>query len=193
MLKTQRAFSLVELVVGMAIFGILLALAAPSYSAWIRNAKIRTAAESLQYGLQLAKAEAVKRNTAVRLQLTDTTEDGCTVNVNGPNWYVSLDDVSNECEKAASDTVAPRIIQFRNAAEGGGDTIILTAGQASFVFNGMGRLTSTAAAIDVSNGVASFACIVDGGNVRCLRVAVSSGGQIRMCDPSLPSTDAQAC
>ncbi len=40
------------------------------------------------------------------------------------------------------------------------------------------------------NGVG--ACVTTG-PVRCLRVVVRTGGQIRMCDPALPNTDSQSC
>lgn len=192
MLKPLRGFSLVELIVGMAIFGILLALAAPSFAAWIRNAKIRTTAESVQNGLQLARAEAVKRNTTVRFQLINLTDDSCALDTAGPHWVVSMDVATSKCGTAASDTVDPRIIQLRNGAEGSDNTTTLLAGQSSFVFNGMGRLTSAPADIDISNSTAGVSCL-PGGNVRCLRVRVSAGGQIRMCDPALPTTDAQGC
>lgn len=191
-MKPLRGLSLIELIVGMAIFGILLALAAPSFSAWIRNAKIRTTAESVQNGLQLARAEAVKRNTTVRLQLMDLTDNSCALNTAGPHWVVSMDNAAGKCGTAASDTLDPRIIQLRNGAEGSDSKTTLLAGQSSFVFNGMGRLTSAPAVIDISNSTTGVSCL-PGGNVRCLRVVVSAGGQIRMCDPALPTTDAQGC
>jgi type IV fimbrial biogenesis protein FimT len=41
------------------------------------------------------------------------------------------------------------------------------------------------------------ACLSAGGNVRCLNIVVSPGGQMRMCDPSRTSTannnDPMAC
>ena len=66
-----------ELLIGIAIIGILLALAAPNFAVWIQNSKIRTAAESIQNGLQLARAEAVRRNAQVRFQLTTTLDNDC--------------------------------------------------------------------------------------------------------------------
>ena len=202
MLKASRGFSLVELLVGMAIFGVLMALALPSYSGWIRNAKIRTTAESVQNGLQLAKAEAVRRNTVARFQLIDLVDNSCDLNSAGPHWVVSLDSVVGKCGSAASDTTDPRIVQLRGSAEGSDNNTVLAAAlagggaaQSALVFNGMGRLTPTPSGsinIDVSNPAAG-ACLADNGKVRCLRVVITVGGQIRMCDPALPSGDTQAC
>ena len=64
-------FSLIELVIAIAIAGILLSLGLPALSAYSNNIKLRAAAESLMSGLQLARAEAVRLNTRVELILTN--------------------------------------------------------------------------------------------------------------------------
>jgi type IV fimbrial biogenesis protein FimT len=194
-LKTLHGFSLIELIVGMAIFGLLLALAMPSFSGWIRNAKIRTTAESIQNGLQLARAEAVRRNTTARFQLVDSVDNTCALSTSGPSWVVSLDNPAGSCNSAASNTVAPRIVQLRNGSEGSDGNTTIAAGQSAFVFNGAGRLTpvpATNIAINITNPTAG-SCLPAANGVRCLRLVVSLGGQIRMCDPALPAGDAQAC
>ncbi len=189
-MKALRGFSLIELIIGMLILGVLLSLAMPAFSNWLRNARVRTAAESVQNGLQLARAEAVRRNTAVRFSLVSTTGSDCALDVAGPNWVISLDDPAGKCDQPASDTDPPRIIQSRSGAEGSAATT-LVAGQSSFAFNSLGRLTTPAANVDFKS--ATGTCLPAPGSVRCLRVVVSTGGQIRMCDPALPAGDAQAC
>lgn len=191
-MKTLRGVSLIELMVGIAIFSILAALAAPSFATWILNAKIRTTAESVQTGLQLARAEAVRRNTVVRFQLTDQTNDFCDLSINGPHWVVSMDDAKSKCGTPASDTADPRIIQVRNGAEGSDNRTAVAAGQSSFAFNGMGRPTAVPTAINISNSTAGLNCL-PAGTVRCLRIVVTGSGQIRMCDPALPAADTQGC
>ena len=190
-MKIPRGFSLVELMLGIAIFSILAALAAPSFATWILNAKIRTTAESIQTGLQVARAEAVRRNTGVHFQLMSTTDDSCNLSTSGPHWVVSVDNAESKCGTQASDTATPRIIQVRNGAEGSDSRTAVLAGQSSLVFNGMGRPTPAAAAIKISNSTAGL-CLPEG-KVRCLRIVVTGAGQIRMCDPALPATDTQGC
>lgn len=193
-MKSMLGFSLIELIVGMLILGVLMSIGIPAFSDWLRNARVRTAAESVLNGLQLARAEAVRRNTTVGLGLMTTLDDSCALDNAGPNWVVSLDDPAGQCATPPSDTVAPRIIQTRSGTEGSAATTV-AAGQPAFVFNSLGRLTPLPGgdiAIDIASSTGGT-CMASGGKVRCLRIVVSIGGQIRMCDPALPAGDAQAC
>jgi len=154
-LNTQRGFSLIELLVGIVILGVLMAMAVPRFSDWLRNARIRTSAEAIQNGLQLARAEAVRRNATARFQLVNTIDNSCALDTAGPHWVVSMDNPTGQCASAPSDTAAPRIIQVRNRAEGSVQTQV-AAGQSALVFNGLGRLTPVPAgnvAIDVSSTI----------------------------------------
>ena len=203
-----RGFSLIELLIAMAIAGILLGLGAPSYQAWITNAHIRTTAEAIQNGLQLARGEAVRRNTQISFQLMSGVDDTCILSApNTPissDWVVSFDPPASACAAAplneafrvtdAANNPPPRIIQVRSAAEGSRN-VVVSAGQTLFTFNGLGRLVANPGGnpvpIDVSNPLAG-ACVGAAGQVRCLRVTVSPGGQIRLCDPAYPTTGALA-
>ena len=67
--RRQTGLSLVELALGLAIMSIVVAMATPSYIAWIANSRVRNVAEGLLGGLQLARAEAVSRNAQVQLSV----------------------------------------------------------------------------------------------------------------------------
>jgi type IV fimbrial biogenesis protein FimT len=193
--------SLIELMVGIAIVAILFSLAAPSFSSWIQNTQIRTAAEAIQSGLTLARGEAVRRNANIRFQLTDTLDNSCALSTGGTNWVVSRDDPTGACASALPDPSdtnppTPAIIQLRAGAEGSKNALV-AAGQAAFVFNGLGRLNPVPAGnvnIDITNPIGG-GCVTDTppGQMRCLRIVVSPGGQVRMCDPNFASTDPQGC
>ena len=186
---SQRGFSLVELLIAVGIVGILLGLAFPGYQKWIQNTQIRTAAESIQNGLQLARAEAVKRNVNIEFVLTAALPLAANVttaaaNAAGPNWIVRV-------FPPADPVPALNFIQGRPATEGSSNSVISVAvgASASVVFTSLGRIAAPpvpgiAAAqpdpirIDVTN---SALAVVDR---RPLRVLITSAGQIRMCDPS---------
>ena len=58
-------FTLMELMITVAVAAILLGLAAPSFTDTIRNNRLTTAANDLLHSTQLARSEAVKRQTPV--------------------------------------------------------------------------------------------------------------------------------
>jgi type IV fimbrial biogenesis protein FimT len=197
MLKKNRddhGFTLVELLVGMGMLAVLMSLAMPNFTSWVRNSKLRTAAESIQNGLQLTRAEAVRRNRIVRFQLVSSA---CEPDPAGTSWLISLDEAGGNCEIDPAGEAAPRAIQFRDGSEGsasdGKMKILSEGGISSYAFNGEGRLVGPPSSINITSNVEGLACKAAGGSMRCLRVTVSAGGQVRMCDPALPSSDPQAC
>ena len=195
MLMRQHGVTLIEMMVGLVIIALLAMLAAPSVANWIRDMKIRTTAESISSGLQLARTEALRRNALLRFQLVDTLGSDCVLNTAGPHWIVSRDDVAGKCDGAPSETEGARTVQVHNGnTEGGGQTLISST-ETSFTFNGLGQLTSTSGSIDVTDPDGSDSCVSTSGSgkTRCLRINIAPGGGIRMCDPALSSTDTQGC
>ena len=202
--RSERGFTLVEVMIALGILGILIMMGLPSLVTWIQNTQIRTAAEGMHAGLMLARAEALRRNTVVRFQVVDTLTSGCGLSAGGTNWVVSLADTTGACDVDPSDTVAPLIIQKRSGSEGSSQAQILTTGGQSLQFNGLGRVLPAGGLaavppaitrIDITNP-SGGACKTSTGNepMRCLRITVSTGGQIRMCDPAVTdNTDPRFC
>jgi len=86
-------FTLVELMVTVAIIAILASLAAPSFSDFIRNQRIKNASFDLVSDLTYARSEAVKRNGSVTISAAGggwnegwsiTIEDGTSIRVHSP-------------------------------------------------------------------------------------------------------------
>ncbi|MDH2919238.1 MAG: GspH/FimT family pseudopilin [Sideroxydans sp.] len=166
-------FSLVEAMIAISIAGILMAAGIPSFQAWMKNTQVRTAAESVLNGLQLARAEAASRNAQVSFTLAANT------------WAV-------EVLADAPSNIAYKKVQS-NALN---SQIIATA--KTLTFDGMGKVTPAANAtviIDVQNpagGACSTANSTSG--VRCMQIQVKAGGAVRMCDPALSlATNPQGC
>ncbi len=173
----SSGFTLVELMVTVALLGILASLGVPNFQTWIQNTKIRTAAESIQSGIQKARAEAVKRNVPVRF----------TLNGGNSSWTVS-------CVTASLCTdLAGGIVEARPASDGSSADIILAtipATSYSVDFNNLGG-TNSAPVPFTQIDVNSNSPKAD----RPLRVTLGVGGNTRLCDPypGLSSSDPRKC
>ena len=198
MLKTtsQRGFTLVEMLVGISVLALLLALGAPSFATYMQNRQIRAMSDSILSGMQLARAEAVRRNSPVRFELTTTLDASCALSTSGGNWVVSMDGAAGSCNSTnmadAASPVAPRMIQSRPSSEGTPNAAV-AADVSGLAFNGLGRVTTglpsgqTVFNVNVSNPTGG-ACKTSSGPMRCLRIVVTPMGQVRMCDPSTSGT-----
>jgi type IV fimbrial biogenesis protein FimT len=196
--RGQRGFNLIEVIVTMSVLAMVIGVMVPSAADWIHNTHVRSLAESLQNGLQKARAEALRRNTVVTFWLVAPSAaaplDGtCAVSASSASWVISMDDPSGKCDVGPSQTAAPRIIEKFAAGSGAsGVTVAGLAGDATTAasavsFNGYGQAVKTGsplARIDISHSQ---------GGARRLAVKITSGGGVRMCDRDVGSTDPRSC
>lgn len=185
MLKPNRGygFTLIEVMITLAIVGIVLMLGLPGIMEWMQNSQIRTTAESLQNGLQTARTEAVRRNTHVEFVLDNPGNTG------GTGWTVR--------------SVNPDAV-IQSIPDGvGSRNVVLTSspgGATTVTFNGFGRVPTAPAVTTNADGSAFLTQIdVDNPSIgatasRDLRVVISGGGEIKMCDPNVSDTlDPRKC
>ena len=66
--KGKSGFSLIELIVVMAIAGILVMIAVPDFMGWTPRASLKTAARDIVSNLQLARIEAIRGRTTWAVQ-----------------------------------------------------------------------------------------------------------------------------
>ncbi|MFC3033657.1 GspH/FimT family pseudopilin [Pseudoalteromonas fenneropenaei] len=67
----QRGFTLMELMIGVAIVAILAVIAMPSFVQQIKQDRIVTQANQVQALYRFARSEAVKRDTSLQLKVVD--------------------------------------------------------------------------------------------------------------------------
>ena len=121
----NQGFSLLELMIVLAVMGVLSVLAIPSFVDWIQNGKSRTVAESIQNGLRYAQGEAARLS---RLTTFTPTSRGWTV-----------DYIANTVDPSADTT--PHPLQRSPAGSLQGTVISPGAGTPAVLeFDGLGRV-----------------------------------------------------
>lgn len=200
MTRGNGGFSLIELMVTIAVLAIMLLLGMPTLTSYLQNQKLRGTVENFLSGIQLAHSEAVKQNLDVDFVFTNDDPVGAdkvtaAATVNGRNWQVRTATVGN-----------PQYIEGKLGAEGAGVSSTGTSpitvssnGLASIRFNGLGQMKgqTTPVLIQFANPNGGD-CASAGGPMRCLNILVSPGGQIKLCDPALSAAqiaarDSRAC
>lgn len=140
----QKGFTLVELMITLAVAFLIMAVAVPSFKNMILSQRIKTASFDVNAALTLTRSEAVKRNAEVTMEATGGEwEDG---------WSIS---------SAAGDE-----IRVQEAYKG--VLIEDSAGLGAVSFNGNGRLSSAVTSFTVSTVEE-----VEGVTSRCILIALS--------------------
>ena len=67
---TQRGFSLIEVMVAVAVIGVFLGIGIPAIGDWVQNRQVNVLAESIASAMRLAQTEAVQRNVPIDMVLT---------------------------------------------------------------------------------------------------------------------------
>lgn len=103
MIRKEQAFTMIELMIVIAIMAVLLTIAAPSLQTMIRNNRITGQANELVVGLILGRSEAVKRGVPVTLC---PSADGASCVADGQweqGWLVFSDIAGNGVVELGTD------------------------------------------------------------------------------------------
>lgn len=180
-----------ELLTVVSILGILLAVAMPNMSIWMSNQRVRTEAQTLLAGMQLARSEAILNNTRVLFRLEGTAggwvvrraTTGCTFTPPNPDDRL----VQRHPASAASSPIT-----VDSFADAGAETA--AAGATDFVF-GPGGMQSCAGQFGINQFRALGVSTTGATDLR--RIVTSGAGRALLCDPDpserLSTADPRRC
>jgi type IV fimbrial biogenesis protein FimT len=96
---TQRGFTLLELIIAIAIAAILITLAVPSFTTFLNSNRVTSQANELLASLQVARMEAIRRNARVIVCASNNAETSPTPTCSAGNtwsgWVVFSDTNAN--------------------------------------------------------------------------------------------------
>ncbi|MDR2710913.1 MAG: prepilin-type N-terminal cleavage/methylation domain-containing protein [Burkholderiales bacterium] len=187
--KNIRGFSLIELMIVVALITLFLVAAVPSIRLYLESTKVRNVAESIERGLQRTKFYAVKNNVPVEFVLNTAAQ----------SWTIwQLDTTATP----AKQTLLLETFVWGDGTRGHGWTAVsagvipataLDDGQARVTFGkGSGwllRKNLSAATVPPKNITVTSA--MEG--TRRLQVDVLMTGGVRVCDRDLPEDDYKSC
>ncbi len=191
--RSPGGFTLIELMVTLAVLAALLLAVTPMVRDWMLDIEIRNAAESISSGLSRARALAVQRNEPVMFSLVSnvaqpgTLDDSCALSASSASWVVSLDSPAGQCGQPLGTTTGTRLVERHARGDGSAGVQVevrdancrSAATHAQVVFNGFGRAQADPAPIR---------CIVishpGSSTTRTLHVVLNTGGAVRTCDPA---------
>lgn len=174
----ERGFTMVELLVALAIMAILVAAAAPSFSAFIDRAKVRSAADELVSMVADARGSAVMAGRNVSMAVDGDSDAWC-IGANEAGMPAAGEPMtgSSECDCVASPaacTVVGRQAVI-DAVEHDDVTVLAVGGEIE-IDGKMGHL--------VALGTTTLATFVSPDPDYQLAVVVAPLGQARACVPA---------
>lgn len=162
----DRGFTLVELMVTLAVMAILMGIAAPAFVDFVRAVRASSTVSALNGALSLARSEAVKRNVRACVYSADWSA----------GWSVRIDSNSNS---SCSDNTDVEIRAFSGISAT--STLTVTQGGASVTevaYLGSGRRAS---ANDVTLAFRSVSGACTANRDRDLTVSNTGRTQVQAC------------
>lgn len=202
----RRGFTLVELMIALAIFGFLIMLAGPQLATFLASSQVRNAGEAIVNGVQKTQTTAIGGNTQTRFVLTPTTDTG--------GWLILTTDPADNSEPAANPAtpcaapLGPASINpvqlFCNADARDAKITPTPADATEITFDGFGRIqcnadgTANLQWVDITHSKnpsarALRACITNQQVAACPGSAPLASSQIKLCDPAAGAGEPQAC
>lgn len=162
MMNNNKGFSLIELMVVIAIVGIITSMAVPAFSKMMERNRLKTAVQSLQDDLQFARVQAIKKSQDVIINRTQTSSAA-------GDWCYGLS--ASACVCTVTDTTDANYCEIKRVSGTGFSTVSMfsASGNSTFDFR-RGTIGANGVTFNTTNYAA--------------RVVFSDTGRARICAPT---------
>lgn len=150
-MRHLNGFTLIELMIGIAIAAMLLGVGAPYLGDYVANARLREAGNAVYAETLRAQSEAIRRNTTVRVALTGSSMSLRDLSTGGAGTEIRA-------------TALPSPVQVATAV--------------NLDIGSDGRPTPFGTSLSANLTATSATCSAD---LRCPGLRVDSGGAVRLC------------
>lgn len=161
----KYGFTLIELMISLAIFALLLSLAAPSYSLWMASLRVNNVTQNINLAISQARSEAMRTNSLVEITINPNTA-----------WQIKVIDTNS-------------IINKKIEEESGNTTEMTFTPNSSrkLTFNGLGVITNN---IDESVRVREILVksTIENEALRAKKIIINKASSV-ICDPDQTSSD----
>lgn len=181
----SAGFTLIELMVAIAVAAVLLAVAVPGFTAFQRNSELAVAVNGTVASLNAARSEAMKRGRRAYMVPQDGARwaSGWVVFVDGGDApdqrYDATDDITVQTQAALPGYFS--VVGSQTANESPPYVMFDPSGYPLQKSGGFGSLSIVIARNDLGTGSASLA--------QTRRIIISPTGRIRTCRPASANDD----
>jgi type IV fimbrial biogenesis protein FimT len=153
-MQKQRGFTLVELMVVVAIAAVLIAMAVPSFTGLIKSNQVSSAVNTFMSDVRFARSEAIKRGGSVvmcRSNTPDTSPPKCHTGSGTNGWisgWIIFQSLNSSTDWVAGDTllrIQPAITSVNSMVE--------KNDRSTLSFTATGRLQSVGSVMQIQVGV----------------------------------------
>jgi len=110
----NKGFSLLELMVGIAVLAVMVGVAIPSYLTMIQNNRLTSQLNSMLGGLQYARSEAIKLHETVGVCKKNAASTACDNSVGWEDGWLVWGDVDSDGVVDAGETILRVVDGFDN-------------------------------------------------------------------------------
>lgn len=169
----QQGFTLIELVITVAIVGILAGIVAPNLSSFIQNSRLTSQLNTLLASVHMARAEASTRRSIVTM-CASTNGTNCNTSEWENGWIVFTD--NNNSGNAVMDG-ADELIRYQEPLEGNS-----TVRELGFSFSSAGKIIFNVNGflLDSTPDSGTLTLCDDGGVSEAKAIIVNISGTSRM-------------